>query len=78
MHSDLLFSVVSLWQEDKGEEKDYEEQNDGSGEIGWGVCCGHGGGDGVGGGDGCGGGEDPVGGGAGGSKLPCRGSSVRR
>ena len=39
-------------------------QNDGSGGIGWGVCCGHGGGDGVGWRDGCGG-EDAGGSGAG-------------
>jgi len=33
-------------------------QNDGSAEVGWGVCYGHGGVDGVDWGDGCGGGED--------------------
>src|ERR1700722_5073086 len=56
MHSDLAALAGSLSQEDKGEEKDYEVQNYGSGGIGWGVCCGHGGGDGVGWGDGGGGG----------------------
>ena len=44
-----------MWQEDKAKEKDYEVQNDRSGGIGRGVCCGHGGGDGVGWGDGWGG-----------------------
>src|SRR5260370_28864075 len=29
-------------------EKKYEEQTEGNGWIGWGVCCGHGGGDGLG------------------------------
>ena len=38
----------SLWQPDKGKEKYYEAQNDGSGGIGRGVCCWHGGGDRVG------------------------------
>ena len=45
-----------MWQEDQGKEKDYEAQNDGSGEIGRGICCRHVGGDGVWLVDGCGGG----------------------
>src|SRR6202050_1796409 len=35
-------------QEDRAKEKDHEVQNDGSGGVGCGVCCGHGGGDGAG------------------------------
>jgi hypothetical protein len=63
----------SLSQEEEGKEKDYEGQNDGSGGIGWGVCCGHGGGDGVGWGDGCGAGEDAGSGGAGTASYPAEG-----
>ena len=47
MHSDLLFWWFFVAR-GQGKEKDYEVQNDGSGGISWGVCCGPGGGDGVG------------------------------
>jgi len=62
-----------LWQEDKGKEKDYAVQNDGSGGIGWGVCCGHAGGDGAEWGNDCGGGEDAGSGGAGATGYPAEG-----
>jgi len=57
MYSDLLFSVVPSGKR-TGKEQDHELQNDGSGGIGWGVCCGHGGRDSVECCDGCRGGED--------------------
>src|SRR5208283_90510 len=68
----LAVLTGSLLQEDKRKEKDYEVQNDGSGGIGWGLCCGHGSGDGVEWGDGCGWGEDG-GGGAGAASYPAEG-----
>jgi hypothetical protein len=57
-HSDLLFSVVLCDKRTKVRSNVMERQNDGSGGVGWGVCCGHGGNNGVGWGDGCGAGED--------------------
>src|SRR5580704_2915442 len=56
-HALLLFSLVLGGKRAKVRRKIYEAQNDGSGGIGRGVCCGHGGGDGVGWGDRWGGGS---------------------
>src|SRR5580700_439193 len=56
-HALLLFSLVLGGKRAKVKRKIYEAQNDGSGGIGRGVCCGHGGGDGVEWGDSWGGGS---------------------
>src|SRR4029077_18515101 len=63
----------SLSQGDRGKEKDYEVQNNGSGGIGRGVRRGHGGGDRVGRRNGGGGGEDARGSGAGAASYRAEG-----
>src|ERR1700691_1377292 len=57
MHSVLGVLAGFFWREDNGKEKDYEVQNDGSGGVGRGGCCGGAPGDGGGRGGGRGGGS---------------------